>query len=323
MPFQHGIALGLYHADPNHSYVREIQEIRATGADTVSFIVVWMQEDIHAMQIREVPGRTVPEDKLIEAIRAAHDEGLRVMVFPIVLLENAGMGEWRGRLDPPAVELWFANYSERLLHLAALCEREGVELLSIGSEFSSLEQHTDHWRELITSTREVFSGWLTYSGNWDHLRVLRVWDQLDFMSVSAYFELAEERDVPESWLDGAWQHHRDQLLAIHAEVAPDLPLVISEVGYASQDGIAEHPWNYTLDHPLDLEEQRQCYAAFIRTWEGVPQLRGVYFYEWGGDGGGPADTSYTPRGKPAEELIRRWYSQGETPELDEEEAELP
>ncbi len=313
VPVQRGVGLGLYTADPEYSYVRDLEEIAALGADAVALIVVWMQESVTSVEIRDVEGRTVPEAQLVETLRAAEHLGLNVLIFPIVLLEHAGTGEWRGRLAPADLDAWFENYRAKLVHLARVAESEGADILCIGSELSSLEHHTGQWLETITAARREFSGWLTYTANWDHLTVIEFWEELAFVSVSAYFELAEQVDTPEDWLDGAWRIHRDRLLEWHAEAVPHMPLVISEVGYASQDGIAMHPWDYTKREPVDLEEQRRCYAAFIRAWDGRPQLRGVYFYEWGGDGGGPEDTSYTPRGKPAEALIRAWYAHGEVP----------
>ena len=40
-----------------------------------------------------------------------------------------------------------------------------------------------------------------------------------------------------------------------------------------------------------------------RAWTGSPILDGVYVWNWYGYGG-PATTSYTPRGKPAETEVR-------------------
>jgi hypothetical protein len=72
------------------------------------------------------------------------------------------------------------------------------------------------------------------------------------------------------------------------------------------DGAAVHPWDYTLSAPPDLEEQRRAFSAFVKVWSEVSRLAGVFFWDWYG-AGGPTDTRYTPRGKPAAGVIRRWY----------------
>jgi len=76
-----------------------------------------------------------------------------------------------------------------------------------------------------------------------------------------------------------------------------------------QDGAASRPWDYTVRAPVDLEEQRRCYAAFVDAWRGAA-LAGVYFWDWSGPGGA-SDAHYTPRGKPAEAVVRRWFAERE------------
>ena len=80
----------------------------------------------------------------------------------------------------------------------------------------------------------------------------------------------------------------------------------TEVGFASQDGINKDPWNYYISKTVDLQEQADCYQAFTDVWFHVPALSGVLFYNWFGRGGGE-DIGYTPRGKPALKILRRWF----------------
>ena len=46
---------------------------------------------------------------------------------------------------------------------------------------------------------------------------------------------------------------------------------------------------------------------FTRVWSGDERLGGVFFWNWWGEGG-PACHDYTPRGKPAEQVLRRWLT---------------
>jgi hypothetical protein len=81
--------------------------------------------------------------------------------------------------------------------------------------------------------------------------------------------------------------------------------MITEVGWPSVDGGAVHPWDYTADGAVDVEEQRRAYRAFARAWGGTA-LAGVFFWEWSG-AGGAADRGYTPRDKPAECVLANWF----------------
>ena len=58
---------------------------------------------------------------------------------------------------------------------------------------------------------------------------------------------------------------------------------------------------------MDTEEQRRCYEAFCASWAKVEALHGVLFYEWWGEGG-LEDAGYTPKDKPAEGVIRRFFA---------------
>jgi hypothetical protein len=132
--------------------------------------------------------------------------------------------------------------------------------------------------------------------------------RLDHLGVSAYFPLARDGDADQAQLDRSWRRHRDALLrfARGARVS----LWLTEVGYPSRDGAAAHPWDYTAGGAVDLEEQRRCFAALAAAWDGQPQLAGILVWNWWGEGG-PGDRDYTPRGKPAERLLRAWFAGGD------------
>lgn len=71
------------------------------------------------------------------------------------------------------------------------------------------------------------------------------------------------------------------------------------------------PWNYYQNQratPAALEEQRRLYEAFIRVWNNTPELMGVIWWEWNASEGGPGDYGYTPKNKPAEQVLRRWFT---------------
>ena len=74
----------------------------------------------------------------------------------------------------------------------------------------------------------------------------------------------------------------------------------------NQDGANIHPWDYTGSAEPDPAEQALCYESFIRVWHGRPGFAGVFFYNWFGFDT-LEDTGYSPRGKPAAQVIRAWY----------------
>ena len=67
-----------------------------------------------------------------------------------------------------------------------------VDAFSVGSELNSMESEVERWYRIIDRARERFDGTLTYTANWDRYHVVTLWPLLDFISVSAYFELAPQ-----------------------------------------------------------------------------------------------------------------------------------
>jgi hypothetical protein len=309
-----GVALGLFAEDPGWSYRALLDEIAATGADHVELVVAWYQDDASSTELVDHPRFTVPEPALRRAVRDARAAHLSVLLFPIVRLGHPRTPEeWRGTLRPADRARWFAAYSRKLAALAQLAAEEHADALSIGSELSTLDGAADHaaWAALVAEVRARFHGRLIYSGNWDHFRQVGIYDLVDQLGLCGYFaladrEIAASRAVPVEDLVRAWRDLRVELERF-AELR-GRPILFTEVGYLSQRGAAAWPWEEGARQPVDLDEQRRCYAAFCRTWRDAAPVHfaGVYFWNWYG-WGGEGSRGYTPRGKPAAEEIRAFF----------------
>lgn len=303
---QEGIAVGLFFEEEGGTWESYLWEAARTGATHVSIVARLAMHDVRATEVRSSPGMTPSDDELRDAIRHAHALGLEVLFFPIVWLEHRETGEWRGRIVTNDLDAWFDSYRDHLVHWAQIADEEGVALFSVGSELGSLERHTDRWLAVIDAVRAEFDGELMYSANWDHYHRTTFWDAVDYIGVTGYYELApRDGDIP--GVDGlveAWAPVEASLAAVAER--HDRPVVITEIGYVSQTDAARYPWNYTLTGDVDLRAQRDLYEAMFRALDGEPWLGGVYVWNWFGDGG-VDDDGYTPRGKPAEHVVRHWF----------------
>jgi hypothetical protein len=306
-PLWRGVALGLFGEDPDWSYDGLLGEIQALGATHLLLVIPYYQRAATTTEIGPHTRFSPPDRTVLRALRQAQARGLRVVLFPIVRLEDAGPKgtDWRGNLRPADRDAWLASYGRWLAALADLARREGVFGLSVGSELSSLDVERAPWERLIRDVRGRFAGVLTYSGNWDHFDQVSFWDLVDVVGVTGYFELKSKDGATDvGALTRAWREHRRKLEAWQARVGR--PLVFTELGYLSQRGTHAWPWNEGATQPVDLDEQRRCYQAFIGAWDGSAALRGVFVWNWYG-WGGPRSRGYTPRGKPAAEVIERWF----------------
>lgn len=279
----------------------------AAGATHVALVVSWEQRDVAATTIAPSPRVTAPDRELRAALRRAARLRLRAVVFPILVVRAVGPGLWRGALRPRDPAAWWLAHERFILHYAGIAAAEGAAALVVGSELGFAESWRDRWYHLISRVERVFPGEIVYSANWDHYQEVSFAARLDRLGVSAYFPLARRDDADQAELDRSWRRHRASLLAFARRSG--VSLWLSEVGYQSRDGAAVHPWDHGAGGGVDLAEQYRCFAALVRAWNGEPALDGVLVWNWWGEGG-PRDRDYTPRGKPAEALLRAWFSGG-------------
>ena len=303
--FQKGMALGLYGDKPGFTLLDMIKEIPKLGATHISLILSWAQKDVFATEIAPEPNKAPYKDEQIARfIQVSHECGLKVFLFPILHVKERGDKEWRGTLKPKDRDEWWKNYNRFILHYAEMAEKFSVEILCIGSELVAMEGERERWAALIHSVRQVYKGKILYSANWDHFKPVVFWDLVDYIGMTAYYELTKSKEPTIEQLIAKWESIRDELRSWQKAIGK--PIIFTEVGYPSQDGCNIYPWDYTTDEPIDLTEQYLCYLAFFRVWSVEKMLGGVYFWNWYGFGG-PNDGYYTPRGKPAELVIKAWY----------------
>jgi len=304
-PPERGVGLGLFSADSSYRYRMLVDEVVQTGATHISVVWVWWQDNLRSTTIANKPGWSATDEQVVDTLKYAKSKGLHVTAFPIVRLQNSGPSQWRGKIAPDDEDAWWSSYNAFILHCAQLAESGGADRFSVGSELLSRERMRSRWREVIDRVRLGHPQLeLLYSSNWDHFEPVSFWDLVDVVGLTAYWELTRDLNPSVSELVMSWRNIRPQIEAFSKRLGRKV--VFTEVGYPSLDGGAAWPWDETRKAPVDLDEQRRAYEAFVRAWGGAEALQGVYWWNWFGFGGAE-DTNYTPRGKPAADVIERWY----------------
>jgi hypothetical protein len=306
LPYR-GVAMQVQRIDLIDQYEKSIDEIADVGADTVSIVVDARQENGTSSRIFIDVRMTPTPEQLQRLIRHAKDRKLRVVLMPIVLLDNPRGNEWRGTIRPDSWTEWWDSYRQMQHHYAWIAQSSGVDLLVVGSELVSTEKYADEWRRTIREVRRTYKGQLTYSANWDHYNRVPFWDDLDLMGMNSYYKLGDNERVPVQEIKERWLDIQRDLLAFQRKIGK--PLVLLEAGWCSLRNAASEPWDYTrVGEPLDLELQRKLYEGFFEAWHGNASLGGFMIWEWPPGEGGPRDKGYTPEGKPAEKVMREWLA---------------
>jgi hypothetical protein len=133
---------------------------------------------------------------------------------------------------------------------------------------------------------------------------------LDFIGIDAYYELTDRPNPTEEDLLSAWNPAVAEIESVY--LTWQKPVVLTEIGYRSMDGANQRPWDWEASGEVDLNEQALCYQAVIQAFSKKAWFNGIYWWNWEPDPalGGPTDNHYTPQGKPAETILRRWYCEG-------------
>ncbi len=309
-----GISLQLHVGDDQQAYDALVDEIARTGANTVCLTVTGLQDNAGAEHITTKPSRTPTDERLARLIAHAHKQGLQVILMPLVLLENARGGEWRGKIDPAkdghAWDVWWKDYNTFILHYAQLAQEAGVEMFMVGSELISTEKQPQQWTALISQVRQVYHGLLSYSANWDHYKAVGFWDKLDAVGLTSYYELSNKPNPTVEELTEAWKPIKQQILAWQAKV--NRPVLFTELGWPNQKTAAQFAWDYYRS-PKDPDPalQRACFESFFRTWADEKALAGYVIWEWrtslAQKTDPNSDTGYCPKDKPAMDLIGGYF----------------
>lgn len=301
-----GVTLCMHSFDYSYDYSDMVSEIADLGAKWIQVNIKFYQENIYSSRIVSDSGYDAYWGQFEQILKKAKDEGLKVTILPIILLSNPQGSNWRGLIEPYDLDKWFRYYEKMMVRVATVAERNGADMLTVGSELVNLQQYTSRWEKVIEEVRANFSGNLNYAANWDAYETIGFLDKLDYLGISGYFDLTSSTD-PSNWsLRYSWGGIKSQIFDFQEE--NNIPIIFTELGYTSQDGTNMHPWNYYATDVVDLEEQKDCYQAFIDVWGNDERFHGVFFYDWYGEGGSE-DTGYTFKNKPAEQIVKAWFEQ--------------
>ncbi len=259
------------------------------------------------------------DEGLVATARLARRAGIRTLLKPHLWVGGWHDAGWSGDIRMKSEEdwrAWFGAYRRFILHYALLAGENGMEAFSVGTELQGATlDHEKEWRSLIAEVRKVYRGRLTYAANWDReFEALPFWDALDFAGVQAYFPLAAGSDPSVQELLAGWEPHLRMLEKVSARI--HRKVVFTEAGYRSSGRAAAQPWLWRSSEPANLPAQARCYEAMFRAVWGRPWFRGLFVWKWFprfDTRRSPGDNNFTPQGKPAEEVLGRWYSASAVP----------
>ncbi|OGO17018.1 MAG: hypothetical protein A2Z02_04760 [Chloroflexi bacterium RBG_16_48_7] len=312
-----------------------LKNLAATGSNWISLVVQVRQETIASTNITRNQYNTASDEALRHIIELAHSQGMRVMLSPYIglasdprhLLIRDGVTfktepQWQpinigmAYTDEAQWQEWFASYKDIINYYATFAQEAGVDMLSVGHELGITSSHENDWRRVIQEVRQRFKGPITYSSldssgtdpaHGEEKRI-KWWDAVDYIGVDVYYKLADKNTPALEELKAAWTKRGYVELLENLSSRFNKPIIFTEFGYRSIDGAARCPGCWTIDAPPDFQEQADCYQAAFESLWGKPWLKGIFWWQWFANPlKGQNEKDYTPLGKPAEEILKKFY----------------
>ncbi len=265
----------------------------------------------------DAPRGSEKVERLVAVTRQARERGLRVMLKPHIWIRG---GKWRGAIQPKndRGELdwdgWWDSHDEWILFYADLAQRLQLDALVIGLELHTAVQHApERLVALAARVRRRYDGHITYSANWNEPVDEKVWVALDSVGVQFYPPLVDGSEASDARVRASLREHLDHWSGVARRA--DKPLVITEVGYRSAALALRHPNAWPEKHAADPDPalQTRAYRLFLDELRATPAIGGVFlwkiFTDSNTDEEGP--DGFSPRGKPAESVIRRAFRKPE------------
>jgi len=301
-----------------------LEEIKDTGANWVALTPYGTMiscNDTKVFSFFELPSEE-SERMLVTGIRHAKEAGFKVMIAPHIYPWDWC---WRGEINPGGGEFenekgwndWFDSYGAYLNHIAKISAREGVEMLSVGVEFKSASNKFGYrFSKIISDIREIFPGRLTYSANWDEVKDVTFWSDLDFIGVNAFYPMSDSGSSSPDEIYEKALNIAEELKEI--SLIYNKPVIFTEIGFKALRGSLKEPWiwpEYVTSPVIDDDIQALLFDTVFSVFWTKEWFAGLFIWRYMAD---PSDYSQEPpwgylvRLKPAEKVIKNWFICGNT-----------
>ena len=281
-----------------------VKRIVATGAGWLQINPTWYQKTARDGS-PHTTGETASDASVRHIVGLAREAGLKVLLKPHVDLPG---DQDRADIRPADSGRWFAAYTDFIVHYADLARQTRVAEFAVGTELAGVSADRDRWLRVIAAVRRHFDGPLVYAANYDEYPKVAFWDALDLIGIDAYWPLAGSPTTDAAALRRSWRPIAGRLADFSART--HRRILFTEAGYVSQRGTTVEPYSWTISRTNGDAEQAVAYEALLATFSRYAWWAGVHWWmwdDWPGSGDTPKRLAYTPHGKPAEQVVRRWW----------------
>lgn len=298
----------------SNEFKQVVDRMKNDGAGTITFVI---QHNVQTLNSNDVfPTAITPtDDALTSGINYVKSKGMKAALNIFV---DCNCGAWRAEINPSDRNQFFNSFNTVVQKYAKIGQSNGVDFINLGTEMASLSnpavngQNTQKWRDLIRNTRANYSGRLTYGGNWgapyEEMSKIEFWNDLDFIGISAYFDLSKDETPSVETLKNAW-------IGIDNNTLQPLvnrwnkPIVFTEMGYRSVNQAGNSPGDWSRPAYFMEDGQANAFEALFSFFSTKSYFAGINIWDVSSDPnyGGQGNVDYTFVNKKAESIIKKWF----------------
>lgn len=272
----------------------------------------------------------IPQESYVNAqniINHLSDLNLKIIVEPYPLVDNGDVSETE--ITPSNIDLFFWHWKTNVLsQVADFASMNDAYAMYVSSNMVKVEYAAGYWKDMIAYSKTVFSGKIMYRTNFWTTAVWSqdtidsynqklfnsLFDDVDYIAISAYFELNEDTDVTsveqlEADLMSSRKYGRNQNIYQEVKNFFDVhgkKVLFGELGFASRLGAASEPWNDLLTASSSEELQKNLYTAYHNVFHDEEWFVGFSTYSIG-----DRTSTYSTFGKQAEKVISEWFAESQ------------
>jgi hypothetical protein len=300
-----------------------VDNLKSMGADTVSLIVPWYQENVNS-NTQHRGWNTASDEALKDGMQYINNKGLKVSLLVHADVDD---GTWRAKINPSDRDQWFDSMGNIIKKYAKdFAALYDATLFSVGTEMHhtvSNEYNSDNasrpgkyrWEDIINDVKAEYTGTVTYSAQHSGgmsavLENNDLISKLDAVGFSAYWAMDDpqtKEDIKKGWE----KIERENIKPVREKYNKDI--LFMEGGYRPCSWALNRPWDNWSGCSYDGEAQARAYEGLLEFLKDKAYFKGapsLWAFENDPHAGGTGNIQYTPWGKPAEEVIRNYWKFG-------------
>ncbi|WP_419725546.1 glycoside hydrolase family 113 [Terrisporobacter petrolearius] len=297
-----------------------LKDIKITNANTVNIPIVIK---IPNLSSNEMIIDDYSKEKAIQMIKLLKKDNIKIILEAYPWINNGR--DYETEYNPKDKEKFFEDWENILgILIKDIANIYNVDVIITGSNFTKLEEYEENWCNIINFTKENFKNQVTYKTSWWYTASWdeesknkyneklnnKLFSQVDFISIAAYFELSDkaENTVEEliNSLSCTTIYNRNQNITkeienFHTKYKKEI--FFGELGFPRKNHAASHPWDSQVSNTYNSGEQGRCFEAYRNVFENKDYIKGFSVFALGQKGN---DKNFYPSSESID-VISNWY----------------